>query len=514
MALRARQEQQLHLAIALYLESKFPEAYRVFEREAHVDFSAATALTHGSEKFDSETLPKRWGATARLQARVTVLQNQLQQQGQQLKLFTSAACNAGNKKAAGLPGSKPSYVISAQRQPVTCCVFHPLLPQLLIGADDGNVRVISVEGSGTGTITRTFRAHHASVTGLAFDPSGRWLVTCSSDMTLRLFDVQTSYTLKETLRGHDDSVSAIAFFTLRDNKGRNDVAPMRLRGLSNGGAADGDPHGNDSGSSTCIISCSRDGLLKLWDAETGLCLRTFTPVDTAGAWGVGGTAGSGGSWVRCLCVPEAKLRPAPFFASGGNDQRVVIWRPDFTSAVRELVGHQHVIESVTFATEAMLRHMHDHRMAPPPLPSSMLDTKALLEAEGEGKTTHALRIAGLVLISASRDKTIKMWDVIGGSCIQTLVGHDNWVRQVVVHPTGEHIISCSDDRSIRTWNVLTGDCERTIEGAHSQFVTCLDYDLKTDILASASLDATVKLWPCRVDDAKDPPAGDESTSHS
>lgn len=116
-------------------------------------------------------------------------------------------------------------------------------------------------------------------------------------------------------------MQAIAFLTLRDNKGRNDVAPMRLRGLSNGGVADGDPHGNDSGSSTCIISCSRDGSLKLWDAETGLCLRTFTPVDTAGAWGVGGTAGSGGSWVRCLCVPEAKLRPAPFFASGGNDQR-------------------------------------------------------------------------------------------------------------------------------------------------------------------------------------------------
>lgn len=42
MALRARQEQQLHLAIALYLESKFPEAYRVFEREAHVDVSIST----------------------------------------------------------------------------------------------------------------------------------------------------------------------------------------------------------------------------------------------------------------------------------------------------------------------------------------------------------------------------------------------------------------------------------------------------------------------------------------
>lgn len=39
MALRARQEQQLHLAIALYLESKFPEAHRIFEQEAHIDVS-------------------------------------------------------------------------------------------------------------------------------------------------------------------------------------------------------------------------------------------------------------------------------------------------------------------------------------------------------------------------------------------------------------------------------------------------------------------------------------------
>lgn len=221
--------------------------------------------------------------------------------------------------------------------------------------------------------------------------------------------------------------------------------------------------------------------------------------------------------MRCVCVPEAKLRPAPFFASGGNDQRIVIWRPDFSSSVRELVGHEHVIESVTFATEAMLRHLHAHRKAPPPLPISMLDATALLDAEREGKDTHVLRVAGVVLISASRDKTIRIWDVIGGTCMQTLVGHDNWVRQVIVHPTGEHIISCSDDRSIRTWNVLTGDCERTVERAHSQFVTCLAYDAKADILASASLDATIKLWPCRNDNGDetgDATASLEGASHS
>ncbi|KAL8433733.1 hypothetical protein ACSSS7_003671 [Eimeria intestinalis] len=207
MALRARQEQQLLLAIALYLESKYPEAHKVFEQEAHIDFSAVSTALRGEEKFDSETLPKRWAATARMQARLTVLQHQIQQQEQQLNLFASAAAGSKSKKAAGLPSPKASCVLSAQRQPITSCVFHPLLPQLLAGADDGNIRVISLEGNSSAAISRTFRAHQASVTGLAFDPSGRWLVSSSSDMTLRLFDVQASYTPKETLRGHEDSVS-------------------------------------------------------------------------------------------------------------------------------------------------------------------------------------------------------------------------------------------------------------------------------------------------------------------
>ncbi|OEH74487.1 WD-40 repeat-containing protein [Cyclospora cayetanensis] len=323
MALRARQEQQLHLAIALYLESKFPEAYRVFEREAHIDFSAASATTRGEEKFDSETLPKRWAATARLQARVTVLQRQLQQQEQQLSLFTSAAAGSGSKKTAGLPSLKPSYVLSAQRQPVTSCAFHPLLPQLLVGADDGNVRVIHIEGNLSATISKTFRAHSASVTDLAFDPSGRWLATCSSDMTLRLFDVQTNYTLKETLQGHEDSVSAVVFFTMESNKSAAASRPGELRSLSNRGTSSPHlpPEGAASEDSACILSCSRDGCIKLWDAQSALCLKTFSSSDSSGGWGGGSGLGTGGAWLRCLCVPEKKLRAAPFFASGGNDQR-------------------------------------------------------------------------------------------------------------------------------------------------------------------------------------------------
>ena len=53
------------------------------------------------------------------------------------------------------------------------------------------------------------------------------------------------------------------------------------------------------------------------------------------------------------------------------------------------------------------------------------------------------------LFWASRDKTIKLWDVIGGVCIFIFIGHDNWVRSLCQHPNRKYIVSCSDDKSIR-----------------------------------------------------------------
>jgi len=35
--------------------------------------------------------------------------------------------------------------------------------------------------------------------------------------------------------------------------------------------------------------------------------------------------------------------------------------------------------------------------------------------------------------SGSRDKTIKVWEVKNGRCVLTLIGHDNWVTDLVFH---------------------------------------------------------------------------------
>jgi platelet-activating factor acetylhydrolase IB subunit alpha len=78
---------------------------------------------------------------------------------------------------------------------------------------------------------------------------------------------------------------------------------------------------------------------------------------------------------------------------------------------------------------------------------------------------------GQYIITGSRDKTIKLWD-INGQLLHTFVGHDNWVRGLVVHPSGKYLLSASDDKSIKIWDLKTGRCMKTLD-AHSHFVTCI-----------------------------------------
>jgi platelet-activating factor acetylhydrolase IB subunit alpha len=52
------------------------------------------------------------------------------------------------------------------------------------------------------------------------------------------------------------------------------------------------------------------------------------------------------------------------------------------------------------------------------------------------------------------------------------IGHDNWVRAVAFHPSGNYLLSAADDGTIRVWDLKTGRCTRKID-AHGPFVQCL-----------------------------------------
>jgi platelet-activating factor acetylhydrolase IB subunit alpha len=96
------------------------------------------------------------------------------------------------------------------------------------------------------------------------------------------------------------------------------------------------------------------------------------------------------------------------------------------------------------------------------------------------------------LASGSRDKSIKIWEVKTGRCIITLIGHDNWVNDLVFHPNGKFLLSVSDDKSIRIWDLSNGRCYKKIQCAHNHFISSID--IRNKIVATGSIDAKAKLW--------------------
>lgn len=76
----------------------------------------------------------------------------------------------------------------------------------------------------------------------------------------------------------------------------------------------------------------------------------------------------------------------------------------------------------------------------------------------------------------------------------TFRAHENWVRSVLVHPSGNYILSCGDDRTIRVFDIKANRCLRTMEDAHPHFVTSLAMHCTLPILVSGGVDHTVKCW--------------------
>ncbi|MDY6899046.1 MAG: TIR domain-containing protein, partial [Cyanobacteriota bacterium] len=92
-------------------------------------------------------------------------------------------------------------------------------------------------------------------------------------------------------------------------------------------------------------------------------------------------------------------------------------------------------------------------------------------------------------------KTINIWNVETGECIQTLRGHERRVWGIALSPDGKTLASGSSDQTIRLWNTQTGEPKEIIP---IQAEICLTMAWSQDgkILASAGVrdDWSIMIW--------------------
>ncbi|GKT90430.1 LOW QUALITY PROTEIN: guanine nucleotide-binding protein subunit beta-like protein [Colletotrichum tofieldiae] len=97
---------------------------------------------------------------------------------------------------------------------------------------------------------------------------------------------------------------------------------------------------------------------------------------------------------------------------------------------------------------------------------------------------------GAYALSASWDKTLRLWELATGTTTRRFVGHTNDVLSVSFSADNRQIVSGSRDRTIKLWNTL-GDCKYTIsEKGHSEWVSCPQP--QNPVIVSSGWDKLVK----------------------
>jgi WD40 repeat protein len=100
---------------------------------------------------------------------------------------------------------------------------------------------------------------------------------------------------------------------------------------------------------------------------------------------------------------------------------------------------------------------------------------------------------GQKVVSASFDKTVKIWQLHTGELLHTLAGHTKGVFCTAITPDGHVVVSGSWDATIKLWKLDTGELFDTLAG-HSGSVRSIAISPNGQMLASGSFDETIKLW--------------------
>ena len=73
-----------------------------------------------------------------------------------------------------------------------------------------------------------------------------------------------------------------------------------------------------------------------------------------------------------------------------------------------------------------------------------------------GVKSAAFSPDGKRIVTASSDKTARLWDAETGKPIGELDGHEGWVWRAAFSPDGKRIVTASGDKTARLWDADTG----------------------------------------------------------
>ncbi|XP_033469273.1 striatin-like isoform X2 [Epinephelus lanceolatus] len=341
----------------------------------------------------------------------------------------SLAYDIGNNKDAMRKTWNPKFTLRSHFDGIRALAFHPVEPVLVTASEDHTLKMWNLQKTAPAKKSAsldvepiyTFRAHRGAVLSVVMSSTGEQCFSGGVDGTIQCWntpnpniDPYDSYDpsmLRGALSGHTDSVWGLVYSS----------AHQRL------------------------LSCSADGTVRLWDANTtSPALAVFNEDKKLGV----------PSSVDLVCS-----EPAHLVTSFTNGEIGL-----FNMETRQLVLS--LESNLEPGTPCQINKVLSH----PTLP---------------------------ITITAQEDRHIKFFDNNSGKLIHSMVAHLDAVTSLAVDPNGLYLMSGSHDCSIRLWNLESKTCIQEFTAHRKKFEESIHdvaFHPSKCYIASAGADALAKVF--------------------
>jgi WD40 repeat protein len=291
------------------------------------------------------------------------------------------------------------------------------------------------------SLIRTISGHKSSVNRCAISPDGTFIVSASSDGTLRVWDAR----------------SGTERLNLSNQRGATWCCAV-------------------SPDNSFIISGSADRTLKIWDAQTGVEIRTlFGHTDRVN---------------RCVVSPDGSL-----IISASSDMTLRVWDAKTGDNLLVLTDHKDNVNDCAVSPDGsfIVSASSDGTVVVWDIKSGKVLHS--FRKSSEEFTCCAISPDGSFIVAGSSDRTLSIWTVKTRKH-RRLTAHRAPINCCAISPDGSLVVSASADNMIKVWDVKTGT-NRNIHNHHRGRVNCCAFSPDGSFIVSGSSDQTLILWDAK-----------------
>ena len=118
----------------------------------------------------------------------------------------------------------------------------------------------------------------------------------------------------------------------------------------------------------------------------------------------------------------------------------------------------------------------------------------MLHGHSDSVVSAAFSPDGTRIVTASWDKTARIWDVAAGKEIAVLRGSEDALVSAAFSPDGSHIVTASTDGTERIWDAGTAK-ETALLGGYEASVNSVAFSPEGSSILTASSDTTARICP-------------------